>query len=397
LPEGTVQRRGLIVLGSTGTIGRLTLDVARRFPDRLRILGLAAGTDATRLAEQVRAHRPEAVALADPAAAADLRARLKGAWDGEILTGPEGVERLAVRPEAAVVVNGIVGAAGLRPTLAALEAGKRVGLANKESLVAAGHLVRRAREHGGGEILPIDSEHCALFQCLQGRAPEEVARVTLTASGGPFRALPSEALERVGVRETLAHPTWSMGKRITVDSATLFNKGMELIEAHWLFDLPLDRVRALIHPQSIVHGLVELCDGSLLAQLSQPDMRLPIQLALSHPERWGPVGPVCDLAALGALSFEEPDAARFPCLGIARRAGEIGGTAPAALNGADEVLVDAFLGGTIPLPAIGRALELILRRHQTQPDPTLEQVIDADAWGRREARAVLDAADATRR
>lgn len=393
-----MQQRGLVVLGSSGTIGRLTLEVAGRHPARLRIVGLAAGRNAALLAEQILAHRPEAVALADPAAAESLRTEVGDRWRGEILAGPEGIARLAAWPTGQIVVNGMVGAAGLVSTLAALEAGRTLGLANKESLFIAGHLVRHALAAGGGALLPIDSEHSAIFQCLQGRSREEIARVTLTASGGPFRDLSLEALERVSAPEALRHPTWRMGARITVDAATLFNKGVELVEARWLFDLPPERVRAVIHPQSIVHGLVELKDGSVIAQLSRPDMRLPIQFALSHPERWGPAAPPCDLAAIGRLTFEEPDEDRFPGLRLARAAGDIGGTAPAAVNAADEVLVEAFLAGRIPLPAIARGLAIILERHAPEPDPTLEQVLAADAGARREARALLhDAARALSR
>lgn len=392
MPEGTGEQRGLIVLGSTGTIGRLTLDVARLHRPRLRIVGLSAGRNVSRLAEQILEHRPAAVAVADLDAAAALQAQVRGDWRGEILAGPDAAARLAVWPNAVIVVNGIVGAAGLPSTLAALEAGRRLGLANKESLVVAGHLVQAAQARGGGTILPIDSEHSAIFQCLQGRSRDDVARVTLTASGGPFRDLAPEALARVSASDALRHPTWRMGARITIDAATLFNKGLELIEARWLFALPAERVRAVIHPQSIVHGLVELVDGSVIAQLSRPDMRLPIQLALSYPERWGPVSAPCDLTALGPLTFAEPDRARFPALRLAEEAGRLGGTAPAAINAADEILVEAFLAGRIPFPAIARGLETVLGRHAPQPDPTLKQVLAADAWARRAAGDFLDGA-----
>lgn len=390
MPEGTGEQRGLIVLGSTGTIGRLTLDVARMHRARLRIVGLSAGRNVSRLAEQILEHRPVAVAVAEADAAAALQAQVRGEWRGEILVGPDAAARLAAWPNAAVVVNGIVGAAGLPATLSALEAGRRLGLANKESLVIAGHLVQAARARGGGTILPIDSEHSAIFQCLQGRSPAEVARITLTASGGPFRDLDPAALARVSASDALRHPTWRMGARITVDAATLFNKGLELIEARWLFELPAERVRAILHPQSIVHGLVELVDGSVIAQLSRPDMRLAIQLALSHPERWGPVSAPCELAALGPLTFAELDPERFPALRLAQEAGRLGGTAPAAINAADEILVEAFLAGRIPFPAIARGLEAVLAGHAPQPEPNLEQVRAADAWARQAARDFLD-------
>jgi len=374
------------VLGATGTIGELTLEVAARHPDRLRVLGLGAGGNGARLAELAARFAPEALALTHPG---ERGAEPLAGWRGALLTGPDAQRELARWPGAEIVVNAVVGAAGLAPSLAALESGRRLALANKESLVMAGALLRAASARHGGEILPIDSEHSALFQCLEGRAGG-VRRVVLTASGGPLRGLPPEALERVTPAEALRHPTWRMGPRITVDSATMLNKGFELIEARWLFDLPLERIAVWVHPQAIVHGLVEFEDGALLAQLSRPDMRLPIQYALSHPERWGEaVGP-CDLTAIGALTFEAPDEARFPCLRLAREAARRGGTAPAVLNAADEVLVAAFLEGRIALPDIAAGIADALERHAAIDEPALEEILEADARARRAAEEFAD-------
>ena len=378
---------GLVILGATGQIGRLTLDVVSHAAPRLRVRALAGGHNAARLAEQALRFQPRAVALADGAAADRFREQVGSRWDGTILVGQEGLVELARWDDAEIVVNAVVGAAGLRPSLAALAAGRRLGLANKESLVIAGALIMRAVAEGGGRLLPIDSEHSALFQCLAGRDPSEVARLILTASGGPLREHSAEALARVTPSEALRHPTWKMGPRITVDAATLFNKGMELIEAHWLYGVSLERIAVWVHPQSIVHALVEFTDGALLAHLSQPDMRLPIQYALSYPQRWPAPLPACDLARCGTLTFADPDESRFPCLRIAREAGRRGGTAPAVANAADEILVAAFLERGLPFVAIPDGLEWVLGRHRNCDAPTLEDILAADAWARHEAEA----------
>jgi 1-deoxy-D-xylulose-5-phosphate reductoisomerase len=325
--------------------------------------------------------------VADAAAADCFRAAVGGDWSGTILVGPEGLEELARWGEAEIVVNAVVGAAGLRPSLAALAAGRRLALANKESLVIAGGLVMRAAAESAGRLLPIDSEHSALFQCLEGRDRGEIARLILTASGGPFRKHSPEELQRVTPAEALRHPTWEMGPRITVDAATLFNKGMELIEAHWLYEIPFAKLAVWVHPQSIVHALVEFTDGALLAHLSHPDMRLPIQYALSYPQRWPAPLPTLDLTACASLSFGDPDERRFPCLRIARAAGERGGTAPAVANAADEVLVAAFLDSGLPFAAIPEGLEWVLGRHAVCEAPGLEEILSADAWARQEAEA----------
>lgn len=383
------ERIGVVVLGSTGTIGRLTLEVAERHSSRIRVIGLSARQNASLLGRQAAVHAPEAVALADADAAGAFEREVAGRWQGELLTGEEGSCRLATWPMADVVVNGIVGAAGLAPSLAALEAGRRLALANKESLVMAGNLVREARDRSGGELIPVDSEHSAILQCLAGRGADKVRRILLTASGGPFRGYSLEALAKVTPEEALRHPTWRMGPRITIDSATLFNKGMELIEARWLFDLPMERIEVWIHPQSVVHGLVEMLDGSLIAQLSRPDMHLPIQLAISYPQRWDQAVETCNLAAMGPLEFEPPDEASFPCLGLAREAARLGGTAPAVANAADEILVGAFLAGKIPFPAIPEGLRAVLKKHVPIQEPVLEQILAADRWARREAEGCL--------
>ena len=375
-------RIGLVVLGSTGTIGRLTLEVAKRHPERIRVVGLSAHRHGSRLARQATEHHPEVVALRDGEPLRAFRSAVGAGWGGEIFTGPDALTKAATWPGAAVVVNGVVGAAGLPPSLATLASGRRLALANKESLVMAGELLIATRDAHGGELIPVDSEHSAIHQCLAGRAPGELERIVLTASGGPFRTLDAEALSKVTPEEALAHPTWNMGPRITVDSATMFNKGMELIEAHWLFGLPMERLAVWIHPESIVHGLIEMRDGSLLAQLSCPDMRLPIQLAISHPERWEPAVPRCDLTSLDPLTFHAPDVERFPCLTLARQAARAGGTAPAVLNAADEVLVAAFLAGRIAFPDIAMGLTAVLSDHTPTADPTLEEILSADATAR---------------
>jgi len=385
MPDRAAQPIGLVVLGSTGTIGRQTLDVAARYPDRIRVLGLLAGRNGGRLAEQVAAHRPAAAAVVAADGVEELRRAVPADWRGELLTGPGALTDLAAWPGATVIVNAVVGASGLGASLTALEHGRRLALANKESLVMAGHLLRRAIRARGGELLPVDSEHSALFQCLSGLRCQAVRRVVLTASGGPFRTWDASRMARATAQDALRHPTWRMGPRITIDSATLFNKGMEVIEARWLFDLDLDQIDVWIHPESIVHGLVETCDGSLLAQLSVPDMRLPIQLAISYPERWEPATARCDLAALGALNFGRADESRFPCLGLARRAARAGGVAPAAANAADEVLVAAFLEGRIPLPAIAAGIASVLDACPTVADPDLDAILAADRWARGEA------------
>jgi 1-deoxy-D-xylulose-5-phosphate reductoisomerase len=381
----------LALLGSTGSIGEQTLAVALEFPERFRVTALAAGRNVARLAEQVRQLRPERVAVADAEAARALRERL-GRETPELGVGPAGLVAVAEHP-ADLVVAGLVGAIGLAPTLAALRAGRDVALANKEVMVMAGALVQREVRRRGVSLLPVDSEHSAIFQALAGSRPEHVARLVLTASGGPFRSWPAEKIARATVAEALAHPNWSMGPKITVDSATLANKALEVIEARWLFDVAPERVSVVVHPQSIVHSLVELVDGSVLAQLGVPDMRVPIACALAWPDRLPLSGPRLDLTAVGRLDFEPPDEKRFPCLGLAWRALAGAEAAPAVLNAANEEAVAAFLAGRIPFPGIAavneRVLDDYLALHAGETVAELEEVLAADAWARSHAREAL--------
>lgn len=366
------------LLGATGSIGAATLEVGREFRDRIRFVSMAAkGNDAAliRSAEEFGVTR---IALQDREAAARARAHFRG----EVLEGEEGLARLAGDPDADVVVNALVGSAGLTPTAAALEAGKRVALANKESIVAAGEILTRLARERGGAIVPIDSEHSGLLQCLAGRPIGSVRRVILTASGGPFLRRDLATLHQASVEEVRRHPTWAMGDRITVDSATLVNKGFEIIEARWLFGLEPEQVEVLIHPQSIVHALVEFVDGSMVAQLSCADMRLPILCALSDPDRWPSALPRLDLAAIRSLHFETPEPARSPGLELARRALAAGGTSPAVLNAADEEAVRLFLERGIGFGQITRLVGEVLAEHQPVRNITLEAVRAADRWAR---------------
>lgn len=385
----------IALLGSTGSVGEQTLAVAAAFPERFRISALAAGRRIEKLAAQVQAFAPELVATADPEGAEELRARLDSAQKlPEIVSGAEGLLAVALHP-AELLVSALVGAVGLAPTLAALRAGRNTALANKEALVMAGALFGREREKSGAQLLPVDSEHSAVFQLLEGRRAEDLVRIQLTASGGPFRTWSSERIAKARVEQALAHPNWSMGPKISVDSATMMNKSLEIVEARWLFDLPPERISVLVHPQSIVHSLVELRDGSLLAQLGVPDMKQPIALALSWPERLPPLAPLLDLAALGRLDFEAPDEQRFPCLALARLALAGSETAPAALNAANEEAVAAFLDGRLSFGRIAevnaRTLDTYLQAHSGLRAETLEDVLAADAAGRREAKALIEA------
>jgi 1-deoxy-D-xylulose-5-phosphate reductoisomerase len=375
--------RNVVLLGSTGSIGTSTIKVAEDLPDKIRLLGLAAGKNMNLLLEQTRKHRPETISIADPAKARELRDKL--GTSTEVLSGPEGLLKLATLPGADTVLIAIVGTAGLQPALAAIRAGKDIAIASKEILVMAGEIVmREAREHGVN-VLAVDSEHSAIFQCLDGKPPGSIRRLWLTASGGPFRTTPKAEFAAITVERALKHPSWVMGRKITIDSATLFNKGLEMIEARWLFDVEMGRVSVVVHPQSIVHSLVEFIDGCMLAQLSTPDMCLPIQYALTYPDRTLSQRVQTSLAKLGTLTFEEPDPDRFPALNLARRAGEVGGTLPAVLNAANEVAVDAFVNRRISFLDISALVRRTMDRHQTVPHPTLEQILEADAWARVEA------------
>ena len=369
-------------------MGCNVLRVVDAFPDRFSVVGLAAGGNVERLAEQVARYRPRVVSVATAAAGEDLARRV----DVSGLTiglGEEGSVSVATHGDAHLVVAAAVGAVGLVPTYRALEAGKDVALANKETLVMAGELMVAQARARGGRLLPIDSEHCALHQCLDGRAPAEVRRLVLTASGGPFRTRPRETFAAITPAEALNHPTWSMGRKITIDSATLMNKGLEVIEARWLFDVPPGRIDVLIHPQSVVHSMVEFVDGTVLAQLGVTDMRLPIQYALSHPERWDAAIPGMDWAKAMHLDFHVPDRERFPCLALAYEALEKGGSVPATLNAANEEAVSAFLEGRVPFTAIPDTIREVIDALPAAAIATLEDVLEADAQARRTGREAL--------
>jgi 1-deoxy-D-xylulose-5-phosphate reductoisomerase len=382
--------RTVSLIGSTGSIGTQAVDVIRSEPGRYRVIALGAARSVDALVAQAHELRPDAVAIADATRAAEVQERVPAGT--QVLAGPEAL--CAIATEADVVVNGIVGFAGLPVTLAALAAGRRLALANKESLIAGGPVVQRVRSTPGAEIVPVDSEHCAVHQCLRaaGRgkgSQDPVRRVILTASGGPFRGRSAAELADVTVADALAHPTWRMGPKITIDSSTLMNKGLEVIEAHELFGLGYDRIEIVVHPQSIVHSMVETTDGATMAQLSLPDMRLPIGYALAYPERLGTAFGTIDWAELSRLDFEPPDRAAFPCLDLAYRAGRAGGTAPACLNGANEVAVAAFLEGRIPWSAIAAVIEETLEHHVVVDPDSVDVVLEADRDARdRAGRAV---------
>jgi 1-deoxy-D-xylulose-5-phosphate reductoisomerase len=383
----------LAILGSTGSVGEQTLAVAEAFPDRYRVVALAAGRSVAKLAEQARRVRPELVSIGDETGARELRERLGPAADAiEVRVGEAGLDAVATHP-ADVVVAALVGAVGLRPTLAAIGAGRDVALANKEVMVMAGALVLRAARASDAALLPVDSEHSAIFQALSGQRRDDVSRLILTASGGPFRTWDAERMARATVEEALNHPNWDMGPKITIDSSTLMNKGLEVIEARWLFDVPPERIDVVVHPQSIVHSLVEFVDGSVLAQLGLPDMRIPIAVAIGWPERVPLKTPRLDLAALGRLDFEAPDTKRFPCLDLAFEALRGSEEAPCVLNAANEVAVEAFLAGRIPYPAIADTNAAVLHDHLDARAgvavTTLADVAAADAWARESARARL--------
>jgi len=395
--------RRIAVLGSTGSIGRSTLDLVERFPGRFQVVALAAGTNVDLLAEQARRFRPAVAAIGDPAklpalerAAASARGgpnRAASAWDGEAtraVAGADGLLACVSHPEVELVVAGIVGAAGLPPAHAAVERGLVVALANKEALVVAGELLTSRAAQTGATLLPVDSEHNALHQCLRAGEPREVSRLVLTASGGPFFGRSAPELEGVSLEEALNHPTWQMGRKITVDSATLMNKGLEVIEAHFLFGLPADRIDVVVHQQSIVHSLVEFVDGSYICQMSPTDMRHPIQYALTWPERAVSPLPGLSLTELGPLTFKDPDRKTFRCLDLGYRALRAGGTMPAALNAANEIAVAGFLDRKLAFLDIPGVIESVLDQHEPEPPGTLSAVLNADAWARETAQAAID-------
>jgi 1-deoxy-D-xylulose-5-phosphate reductoisomerase len=373
----------VVLLGSTGSIGTSTVKVVEDVPDRLQLIGLAAGNNLELLLEQTRKHQPEIISISDPAKAKEL-GNLLGT-STQVFCGAEGLLKLATFPAADIVLIAIVGTAGLQPALAAIRAGKDIAVASKEILVMAGEIVMSEARKYGVRVLAVDSEHSAIFQCLDGKSPDSIRRLWLTASGGPFRTTPKAEFSSITVERALKHPSWVMGRKITIDSATLFNKGLEMIEARWLFDIEMARVSVVVHPQSVVHSMVEFVDGSILAQLSTPDMCLPIQYALTYPERAASERVQTNFAKLGSLTFEEPDPERFPSLNLARRAGEIGGTMPAVLNAANEVAVEAFANGHISFLQISDTVAQTLQAHKVVPHPNLDQILAADAWARKTA------------
>lgn len=380
--------RNVVVLGSTGSIGESALKVARDIPDRMRLVGLAAHRSGEKLAKQLKKTKVQRACLSDPQAYAEFREIIPGSVTA--LSGEEGLVELATLPEADIVLIAIVGTAGLRPALAAIEAGKDIAVASKEILVMAGEAVMTAARRRGVRVLPVDSEHNAIFQCLEGRSSEDVSRLILTASGGPFRQLPAKQLAEVTVAQALKHPTWEMGQKITIDSATLFNKGLEMIEARWLFGVEMDRVDVIVHPQSIVHSMVEFIDGSVLAQLSVTDMCFPIQYAVTWPERVANTLEPLDFTELSQLNFEAPRWQDFPALGLAKRAGTEGGTLPAVMNAANEIAVAAFLENHIAFPKIWETVGATMDAHTGVNHPTLDQILTADAWARRHAKGLIN-------
>jgi 1-deoxy-D-xylulose-5-phosphate reductoisomerase len=378
--------RHIVLLGATGSIGQSACRVARELPERVRVVGMSGFRNTERLAVEANLLRPAALAVPDAAAEAELRTKLDY-QPAAVFTGPAGLDQLARWEGADLVLVAIVGTGGLRPTFAALEAGKDIALASKEVLVVAGELVMAAARRSGRRILPVDSEHNAIFQCLEGRDPVQVRRLILTASGGPFRSWPEDKLRAVTRQEALRHPTWRMGEKITIDSATMFNKGLEMIEARWLFDVDIARIDVVVHPQSIVHSMVEFVDGSVLAQMSHSDMRFPIQYALTWPDRIAGSLPPLEWARLGRLDFEEPRYDVFPALDLARQAAERGGAAPAVLNAANEVAVAEFLAGRIAFPRIWQIVTAVLERCGDRPGRDLESLLASDLEAREAALA----------
>ncbi|MDP6619450.1 MAG: 1-deoxy-D-xylulose-5-phosphate reductoisomerase [Nitrospinota bacterium] len=386
--EAHAGRNRIVILGATGSIGTSALDIVRHNLDELEIVGLAGRRNIDRLEEQAREFRPPAVAVYDRDAARALQERLSE-LKIEVWSGPEGQERMGRLAEADVVLTAVEGVAGLIPTLSAVEAGKVVALANKEPLVAAGELVVGRAAERGAQLLPVDSEHNAIYQALKGHRPEDVRRLILTASGGPFRDHSKEEMGTVTREEALSHPNWDMGPKVTIDSATMMNKGLEIIEARWLFGVPRDRIEVLVHRESIVHSLVEYVDGSFIGQLGLPDMRIPISYALRYPKRLEAHFPPLDLAEVGRLSFSAPDPDRFPSLSLAREALRVGETMPAVMNAANEMAVEYFLQGLIPFIRIPELIERVMEAHRPERNVELETIQRADGWAREEARAWL--------
>ena len=375
----------VVVLGSTGSIGRNALSVLSDFADRFNVFGLSTNTNIDLVKEQIRRFHPQMVAITDEKSFEAFQKT----DEAKILFGMNGLKKLCSAPEVDLVINALVGSVGLVPSFEAIESKKDVAIANKETLVMAGGLLIQKAKERDVKILPIDSEHSAILQCLLTGKKDEVKRLILTASGGPFLKREKKDLKNIKVAEALSHPTWEMGKKITVDSATLMNKGLEVIEAHWLFDMPADKIRVVIHPQSIVHSMVEFVDGSLIAQMSIPDMRIPIQYALFYPERLPTNNRPLDLTQIKNLTFEEPDQEKFPCLEICYQALQMGGTAPAVLNAANEMAVKAFLEEKLSFVGIHEIVKQTLNHHQVAENPGLDDILNADKWARKEASRII--------
>ena len=387
---GFEDMKNISILGSTGSIGVNALDVISNNPDRFRVVGLTAYKNVSLLAEQIRRFKPKVVSVIDEEHARKLKNIIKSAKGTEIVNGAGGYRDVACVSEADLVVSAMVGSAGLIPTMEAIEAGKDIALANKEVMVMAGALVvERAREKGVN-ILPVDSEHSAIFQCITGHTGSEIRRIILTASGGPFFHLSEEKLADVKPADALKHPSWQMGRKITVDSASMMNKGLEVIEARWFFSVDIDRIEVHIHPQSVIHSMVEYCDGSVIAQLSVPDMRIPIAYALSFPDRLPRSEPFLDLFKLSVFEFMRPDMKKFPSLKLAYEAGKAGGTMPAVLNAANEIAVQAFLEDALRFGDMANVVKEVLSCHQRKDDPDLEEILEADLWARNVARKTIE-------
>jgi 1-deoxy-D-xylulose-5-phosphate reductoisomerase len=389
--ETSGERKRVVILGATGSIGESALKVARDIPERMEIVGLAANSNAEKLAAAANETRAQSVCLVDETKIAILRRELE--YKPRIFTGKEGLLEIACLTNAQMVLVAIVGTAGLRPTLAAIEAGKDLAVASKEILVMAGEIVMREADDNGVKVLPVDSEHNAIFQCLEGKSSLDIRRIILTASGGPFRETPRKDFDSITPEQALKHPTWNMGPKITVDSATLFNKGLEMIEAHWLFGVEMKRVEVVIHPQSIVHSMVEFADGSTLAQLSYSNMCFPIQYAVTWPDRVPNSLPPLDFSKLSRLEFFTPRYDDFPALNLARRAGEIGGTLAAVMNAANEVAVAGFLDRQVRFADIWQIVEEVMNRHTSVARPDLDAILQADQWARKEAQGLCKSAN----
>ena len=379
----------LSILGSTGSIGRQALDVAINNPEQVKVVALAAGRNIQLLAQQVDKFKPDLVSVADPGDAKKLSGMLSSQNKPEILCGTEGLIAAATYSKATVVLTAVTGTVGLLPTMKAIEKGKEIALANKETLVAAGSTVMEKIKANGVTLYPVDSEHSAVWQCLNGERHQDVKQILLTASGGPFRGLTSEEMREVTPERALKHPNWNMGSKITIDSATLMNKGLEVIEAKWLFDVEFDQIKVLVHPQSIIHSMVEFVDGAVMAQLGIPDMRIPIQYALSYPSRWPNDLPKLNLTEIAELTFEAPDLERFPSLKLAYQAGKTGGTMPTVLNAANEVAVARFLRGEISFLDIPLTVESVMEKHNNISKPSLDDILEADRWAREKAQNII--------